>query len=731
MHPVKTAAALLCGNALLLATTAVAVDGARPGLKEFFLTGQHAFSSEPPDLALLEPGRIVSGPYAANAYAGYTDPGNWPPENTPYTGWINNSTFAYSGYINIPDNGSNTCFVISGSDGKSMYLDGVRVGAGQWTASRPSVNLDLASGWHEIAIWLSHNSQGAGPPTGELLWHPDRIGFGIDWLGRGGDPLNYEFPHDPGDGSIFIADPPPGWIKVRTIGVDAITATTAELTGHLDLGGGVSGVPRVYFDTEDMGDTPSAWRNAADHSTPLGFPGATITIPVSGLTTGVPYYYRFAFTNESGVTMAGNVLSFTPVSADTPSRFSWNGDRAVTTWDWDDPAGWLNLDGLSRQIPGASVGDTILINAPAGSRTFLITNNITLAGITAGFSSSDIHTITFAPGATATPVTLDLQTLDGSPVAIDNRGLSNLNLGTTPPSGLLAFHLGHSLTFPLNYPITHALNLNAPITGGAPGHTLAFHHNRSDSYSHYRIYLRNADSDFIADMVINIPTYRMLHFFVGFPNINADDRMFGNPANRISSNHPANIIYINAPANGFLFQRIFTGGGTLRCVSVNSSLSHPLENPRPLTFGPAARLEPGIGDTPGTITLIASTIGFDADAATRIRLWPDGISDTLVFQLRSNAFSSKWDGNPALDPTPGTLNLGGRVEFIEHGAAPAGTSWTIATTTYTNTLVTGNFTPARLPGATASYTIRPHQNPDGSWDVIATRHLLGTLLMVQ
>jgi len=427
------------------------------------------------------------------------------------------------------------------------------------------------------------------------------------------------------------------------------------------------------------------------------------------------------------------LLLATNAGAAEPANFGWAGDRSTTSWYWDDPAGWTNFTDNVREIPGYVAGDTLsTAEMPAGSRTFLLTNNVTLAAMTVGPNAGGYApgpVITFAPGDSAMPVVVNLQTTDGSPAAINIQNLPTLQFGRWADAGNISFNLHQSLNVVKTYGQESSLVLNAPVTGGSPGDTILLDVRDSNGFS---VYFRNTVNTFRADIVIagnaNNRSFKLVcgnnSSWLGFLG---DDRMFGDPANRIIGRTANYVILFFAPAPGFTLNRTFAGLGEFRSLYFHE-YNLERDTPRPLILGPDARIEPGVDDNLGELTLTASTIDFNPGATIRVKVRPGGASDKVNFRLRSNAFHGAYTNTwPPLDPEPGTLNLGGKVEFIEQGGhIPSGTSWVIGQTSYTNTILTG-----KIKSATPGFIIHAEQEPGGIWNIIATKNNSATRFLLK
>ncbi len=309
MH-VKTAFALFCGSAMLLATNTFAQI--TPGLVEWRYGGRNV---EWPDWA---PGtveeRIVPAPYAANAWGSdttgfdvnYTVPGYWPPEWPGYNraingGWGNDMTFRYFGYINIPEGSNTVTFASSFDDGKRLYIDDISVMYNKewnWTAS---ATLTLSTGWHKFELRIDNGDGGFGPPGGDSLWHPDRIGFGIDWNGGpASNPGNFVFPVNTAEHTIFSTTAPLDRVVVGMSDAIQIGSTMATIPCTLQINASNPGSLRVYYGILDGGATAGQW---AHETPPMAVTDSgDFALSLAGLLFNTDYYFRAAFISNSGVT---------------------------------------------------------------------------------------------------------------------------------------------------------------------------------------------------------------------------------------------------------------------------------------------------------------------------------------------------------------------------------------------------------------------------------------------
>lgn len=92
----------------------------------------------------------------------------------------------------------------------------------------------------------------------------------------------------------------PGAPKLTNLSASLGDAGNAAVSANLDINGYASSV-KLYWGATDGGTTPSSWATTVDLGTQST---GTITSNLTGLTTGVTYYYTFAATNTAGTTWA-------------------------------------------------------------------------------------------------------------------------------------------------------------------------------------------------------------------------------------------------------------------------------------------------------------------------------------------------------------------------------------------------------------------------------------------
>ena len=309
----------LCGTILHLATNAAAQLA--PGLNESRYNAQYVQTQNYP---APNPVRVVRAPYAANMWGDGTDRGNWTPKfeappNDPGDQWPppaglygdrllfnngNGTTFFYSGYIFIGE-GSNTVSFISRFDGgKRLLIDGVQIFRENAWDSHALKTVPLATGWHTFELWTDDNNQSG---FGNAWWPSptgSRIGFGVDWEGRGSTNLDdYEFPVDDDLGSLFSATKPNGVVVFPTPTVSAVNAASASVSISIVLNPADEGTLYLCLDdVSDKGATTNNWQSLIEYDGAIVTDGQpnTYVIGLSNLALGAEYHYRFAFAFDGG-----------------------------------------------------------------------------------------------------------------------------------------------------------------------------------------------------------------------------------------------------------------------------------------------------------------------------------------------------------------------------------------------------------------------------------------------
>ena len=106
-------------------------------------------------------------------------------QSTDTVAFMNDSTWIYTGEINVPDNnGDGTGTIAFGEnfdDSVQLVIDGVqRMNNGAWNVPTTSGPLTLSAGWHSFEARFGQGGGGVGPnAVATPLWTA-AIGFGID-----------------------------------------------------------------------------------------------------------------------------------------------------------------------------------------------------------------------------------------------------------------------------------------------------------------------------------------------------------------------------------------------------------------------------------------------------------------------------------------------------------------------------------------------------------------------
>ncbi|MGA9047660.1 MAG: trypsin-like peptidase domain-containing protein [Dehalococcoidia bacterium] len=173
-----------------------------------------------------------------------------------------------------------------------------------------------------------------------------------------------------------------------------IASTTATLSGSLTSDGGAATTVNVYWGPADGGTTPTGWAN----NVPLGTEAVgAFTDNITGLTAGMPYYYRCFAQNSAGPAWAPTTTSFSTYSAQpplptVPTVINGSGAANITS-----TGAMLNGDLTSD----GGVATTITIywgTSDGGTTPSAWTNNDSLGTEPAGAFSDNIAGLT--PGTT-------------------------------------------------------------------------------------------------------------------------------------------------------------------------------------------------------------------------------------------------------------------------------------------------------------------------------------------
>jgi autotransporter-associated beta strand protein len=131
------------------------------------------------------------------------------------SGWTDNTTFIYSGYIWNHDSTNVTwTFAENFDDNVRLVIDGniLIVNGTDWSTPTKA-NYTLTPGRHLFEARFGQGGGGAGPVDGNgatslSWWTTTSIGFGYDPQGRNSEDIaNYQALTDPGDGSLLTLSP--------------------------------------------------------------------------------------------------------------------------------------------------------------------------------------------------------------------------------------------------------------------------------------------------------------------------------------------------------------------------------------------------------------------------------------------------------------------------------------------------------------------------------------------
>lgn len=731
MNASKKMHLLFCGTLLCLAT---ALTAATPGLYESrYQTGCVRNANYPAPTNA----RITLAPYAAQAWGtalgqqNYfaTAPGpddtvitNWPPPAELYDAFTGNTTFRYTGYIHIPE-GSNTLSFIANFDcGKRFCLDDTVVFSEPSYARGCFETLTVPTGWHKFDVWFDDDGAGYG-----CAWGGARMGFGIDWLGRDiNDFAYFTFPEDPGDGSIFSADfPADGVILYARTPLNVLDASVSlPVYVEVDDTAFTSGTLRLYYTPADENTDADDYPNWPY----VDFPAAIMqsgeyTIDLTGLDTGVTYWYRHALLAGAASYSPLHVGVVTTADYYAPSRFLWTGGgwgQGARNWNRD--GNWQNLDSRPRTTPGVA-GDALYLRTPL-TCSVQITNDIAFGSFTSEYDWKDnwgmLH---FRPRPSGdTPVTLRLDPgAGGGNIKIGGCSVPNtLIFGESSANAYrdtMRLHLAAPLDLIRNAWGLFMVGFHAPVTGGtdADPATITIGYT-NPSWVEVSACLANTNNTFRGDIILTqsgatlyIGTGGEDHQagWAGFSH-NAHDGMFGDPKNKVILRNNAGM-YLYDTDGTFALNRTIIGTGILRsatffCQYGDAKFAISSMAVKPLRLGPGALLSPGEGTALGTLRLRGSDLECDPGTTFRVKLLPDGTCDRFILDI------------------PGTIALNGaRVELdtsaFEALAPARGTTWPLATTIDSGATITGN-----LRSATPGFIIRRETNPEtGVENFVATR----------
>ena len=736
MNASRIPSVLLCGT---IAVSAANINAA-PGLWEARYNTDHVNKNSYTTVTNTH-GRVVLGPYAANAWGSdttgfdinYTVPDIWPPDASLYPGWQNSTTFYYAGYIRIPEGSNTVTFAASFDDSKLLLIDGGEVIQRNtiWNAA-PHGTVTLATGWHKFDLWLDNGGGGFGPPENgsqSTQWHPARIGFGIDWAGNdNNNSANFVFPVDPNDGSLFQSDPPEGYATVKSnpalqTAIDAIT-----LPATITLFDASEFTLRVYYGLTNETIHTSQWMHSSDAPAAVTSNGTYgVDFLISAIEPDTTYHYRHALVNndtgEIVLAPASLTFTFSPAENNLPSRFGWLDAAFPVLWSQSQ---WENLDQRFRTIPGVA-GDTLVMQYWNRNGEYKLDQDLTIGRILFGHNDNpgNDNYLRIIPAENAdVTLTFDPGSLNPAIPAIDYKRLGKPAIGS--PTIALHDKLTIHLEAPFHIHKTGGNDSNfyihAPITGGTTSAPTPIHF-VTTSNNGMRYILCNTNNTFVGDIYVQGVAEWSPSLYIGFHGWNigenfypvAVDSIFGDPQNKIILRNRAALNLESG--SGTMFARNLLGSGWMVSQNNNGNYSWNGNAPKPLLFTDASMLSPGEGDGFGTLKIFASELTFDPAASVRLKVNPTQ-SDTFQFTLRYNN-----DGSALV---PGVLNLNRvPITFVSDERIPAGTRWEIGLCEYAGTTVNGRFT-----SATPLFVITAEEE-NGITKFYATRVNAGSLLILR
>ena len=526
-------------------------------------------------------------------------------------------------------------------------------------------------------------------------------------------------------------------VALESLPAEKPGATSIVLPAAVTEVPSIGGALRVYYGETDGVETPSAWTGGyVDYG--AANEAGTYKIYVDGFELGKTYHYRHAYVvNGTDIFFAPASLSFQPIDDDVPTEFAWLDSVFPVIWS---DSKWLNMSGYAREMPGFP-GDTLNTQTLPryNNAIYTLTNDLTVGHIRAGFNTNDDEgylrfysaaedgpaTLTLDPGATSPTSDVLMQRLRRIDFGEANAARhDNLRLHLAAPFNFRKYNTGSSTLF-----------FHAPISGGdAASPTHLYLNLDGNEWVGLRVLFSNTNS-FVGDIYAGTKNNKSITINLGFTeegvafNCTADDRMLGDPQNRVILRNNSRMIFHNTA--GFAFTRHLLGTGNLRCCNFNRWYVGGDDWPTALTFTDTTLLSPGEDDAFGSLSFWASAVNFSPDTAIKIKVSPAG-SDKLVFEARGNSTNNGSANNNAIGVTPGTVNLNNaRVELIPVLAPNErlnfGDRWEIASCANTNTIVNGALTSGtqyfRLSAEPATATT--------GYKIFATYLYSGTMLIVR
>ncbi len=566
---------------------------------------------------------------------------------------------------------------------------------------------DLASGWwtNEVVSVAAENG---------IYTHTTTVPLDV------GKTYYYRFSVQPSGGSELFAMTSGSFTTrplVTTQPADRIGDTSARLSTVVD--GVWEENPLelwVHYGETNGADQRANWTHHQLVTAEVVTPGTYRVITGNPLVLGRTYWFRFSYVRGGVETFAINSLSFTTQSPDLPARFKYVGDQSVMAL-WIDETKWENLDKGARLVPGAVAGDDVDIAVVNKNfnLTLLMTNSVTMKNLILGHPASDGREDYWSGGrlnlynASTEPATLIFDsTVPGTAATFTPRGASQVFVGHDSMQDNLTVLLRSSLLLKKTTTYNFAYHFNSPIVGGTHEAPVPIEMNyASDAWGNLTVFFA-VTNNFIGDIILDKSQREMILYAGRYygTNIPAKDGMFGDPANRIILRRSSQVILNGLAGESFTFNRTLMGYGRIDRVQQNSERINV--GALPMVLGERALIAPGEGSAMNTLTLLSSTLDMHPDATLRIKVSPTA-SDKIVFDCRS------------------AVNLAGRLEIVEQGNMPVGTTWAAVMTAPEQVselnLKFAYRTPLYVPTVT--------HNDNGTWTVSLTRINQTTLLILR
>jgi len=528
---------------------------------------------------------------------------------------------------------------------------------------------------------------------------PSSFPAGYSWVVSG----------DSGAGWTVTAVKNASYALVQMLDTTLVGDTFATLNANVTMpdSGAVDTTVRFYYGTTDGGSDPSAWSHYVDYPQTVTSAGA-VSVTISGLTLGSPTYVRAAATSSGHTEFATSSGQFTTRALSAANTFTWLGADG----DWSVAANWFNPTCYARLVPGYA-GDTVIadVSGTKGKAIYLAADQ-TVGFVDAQLQSGSYNTpLRFY--AFDAPVTL---TLD--PGSVDTT--SRISTSVSNPQVVFGNQFAtNQLTVALAGPLEiwcpnasggNSTYVNCKLTGGTVENPCPITLRAHDNY--WRVtafYLDNVANDFVGDIYVGSAAACSGRCFLHVGgNDCRTDAVLGNVANRVFLRNTSVLNYLGNWRNQTaVCNRTVLGNGTIRSATstngdVNDNQTYPLQ------LSATARLEPqsASGEGYGTISFLAKSLAFDADATIQLDLDPAGGTGDAIAVKVSEAFT-----------------LGGKLEITDKSAkAKSGMSWTIATIDASCTSFVNGW---KRP---SGYEISTAGNATDGWTVTLTKLPAGLIL---